>query len=56
MNNELSIDELDQVAGGNVISTAVNTAVNAVVATAKLVEGLAAAYLNGVVEYGHHVA
>jgi hypothetical protein len=56
MNNELSIDELDQVAGGNAISTVVNTAASAVASTAKLVEGLAAAYLSGVAEYGHHVA
>jgi hypothetical protein len=49
---ELSIDELDMVTGAGIVSTVVN----AVAATATLVEGLAAAYLNGVAEYGHHLA
>ena len=52
----LTDHELDQLAGGNTISTAANTAANAVAATATLVAGVAAAYLNGVAEYGHHVA
>jgi|BarGraIncu00222A_1022003.scaffolds.fasta_scaffold01801_7 hypothetical protein len=49
---ELSIDELDMVIGAGVVSTVVDTAA----ATARLVGGLVTAYLNGVVEYGHHVA
>lgn len=52
----LSDNELDQAAGGDVITTAASTAANAVAATATLVGGVAAAYLNGVVEYGHHLA
>ena len=55
-NSELSINELDAVSGGSVISTVVNTVLNTVGATAKLVEGAAAAYISGVTEYGHHVA
>ena len=51
-NRELSIDELDMVIGAGVVSTVVNT----VAATARLVEGVVVAYLNGVAEYGHHLA
>jgi bacteriocin-like protein len=49
---ELNIDELDTVSGGGIISTAVNV----VSATAQLVGGVVSAYLNGVAEYGHHLA
>jgi hypothetical protein len=49
---ELNIDELDTVSGGGIISTALNV----VSATAELIGGVAAAYLNGVAEYGHHLA
>jgi len=52
----LNDDELDQLAGGNAISTVANTAANAVAATARLVENVAAAYLTGVAEYEHHLA
>lgn len=50
-NRELSIDELDMVIGAGVVSTVVDTAA----ATVRLVGGLVTAYLNSVVEYGHHV-
>ena len=49
---ELNNDELDTVSGGGIISTALNV----VSATAELIGGVAAAYLNGVAEYGHHLA
>ena len=52
---QLNDHELDRIAGGEAISTVVNTAANAVAATAKLVENVAAAYLTGVAEYEHHL-
>ncbi len=48
----LSDGELDQVSGGNFVSTVVNTAV----ATARLVEGLVGAYVNGLIDYTLHTA